>query len=88
MPDHPHASDPDLQPKIITSSNSPNSPDRLPFYVPSNYSLASQPAPRPGWYMCQLKDRRLCYLYWPGDWVKVKYWVELPEFVRALLGPG
>jgi hypothetical protein len=66
----------------------PNSPDRLPYHVPGNYTPASQPPTRPGWYFCQLADRHLCYLYWPGDWGGVLYWVELPEFVQELLGPG
>jgi hypothetical protein len=63
-------------------------PNRLPYYVPGNYTPADQPPTRPGWYYCQLADRRLCYLYWPGDWGEVAYWVELPGFVQELLGPG
>jgi hypothetical protein len=60
-------------------------PNRLPYYVPGNYTPASQPPTRPGWYFCQLADRCLCYLYWPGDWGEVLYWVELPDFIQWLL---
>jgi hypothetical protein len=60
-------------------------PNRLPYYIPGNYTPASQLPTRPGWYFCQLADRCLCYLYWPGNWGEVSYWVELPPFIEAAL---
>jgi hypothetical protein len=53
--------------------------------IPQYYTrLDDQPPTFPGWYFCWCGSRAN-YLYWPGDWVGVTCYVELPEFVQWIL---
>lgn len=68
-------------------------PNRLPLFppgprpfsaIPQYYTPISTLPTLPGWYFCWLGSRA-DYLYWPGEWDGVTYWVELPGFVQEVL---
>lgn len=66
----------------------------LPFHVPGYYSPASQPPPRPGWYLCYTGGgigylNWRCGSFWDGlEEREVSYWVEVPGFVARVLESG
>lgn len=71
-------------PKLPPPPSGPPTPPGAFCAIPQYYHPATEPPTCPGWYFCW-SGSQADYLYWPGDWSEVGYWVELPRFIQRLL---